>query len=93
MTAERNKALASRARRVYLEGLVRGLASLGMAVGEAAQQLLALPAEYPVMVARRDGVNTWSRHGPSWQAALINALAACGRSRHRAGAAGAADGR
>ena len=74
MTAERNRALASRARRVYLEGLVRGLASLGTAVGEAAQQLLALPAEYPVMVARRDGVNTWSRHGPSWQAALINAL-------------------
>ena len=74
MTAERNRDLAHKARRVYLDALVRGLAPLGAAIGEAAQQLLLAPAEYPVMVARRDGVQAWQLRGPGWQAAFITAL-------------------
>jgi hypothetical protein len=74
MTAARHQALASQARRVYLEALVRGLASAGSVLTEAAQQLLLLPAEYAVMVARRDGVAAWVRHGPAWQAGFIALL-------------------
>ena len=74
MTAARHQALASQARRVYLEALVRGLASAGSVLTEAAQQLLLLPAEYAVMVARRDGVAAWMRHGPGWQAGFIALL-------------------
>lgn len=74
MTAERNRDLAHKARRAYLDALVRGLAPLGAAIGEAAQQLLLAPAEYPVMVARRDGVQAWQLRGPGWQAGFIAAL-------------------
>ena len=74
MSAARNQALASQARRVYLEALVRGLPAVGSVLNEAARQLLLQPAEYPVMVARRDGVAAWMRHGPAWQAGFIGAL-------------------
>ncbi len=72
--AARNKALASQARHVYLEALVRGLAPVAGVLNEAAQQLLLLPAEYAVMVARRDGVAAWMRHGPAWQSAFVAGL-------------------
>lgn len=71
---ERHQALASQARRVYIEALVRGLAPLGAVLNEAAQQLLLQPAEYAVMVARRDGVAEWMKLGPAWQTSLISGL-------------------
>jgi hypothetical protein len=75
MTATaRNQALALQARRVYLEALVRGLASAIAVLNEATQQLLLLPAEYTVMVARRDGVAAWVRHGPAWQSGFVASL-------------------
>jgi len=75
MTAtERYRALASQARRVYIEALVRGMAPLGAALNEAAHQLLQQPAEYPVMVARRDGVAQWIKLGPGWQTSFISGL-------------------
>ncbi|QPF72283.1 DUF1631 domain-containing protein [Roseateles sp. DAIF2] len=74
MTAARNQALASQARRVYLEALVRGLAQVGSTLNEAAQQLLLLPAEHAVAVARRDGVAAWTRHGSAWLTGYIGGL-------------------
>ncbi|MDN3921404.1 DUF1631 family protein [Roseateles violae] len=72
--AARNKALASQARRVYIEALVRGMTALGGTLNHQTAQLLLLPAEYPVMVARRDGVQSWNRHGAAWIAGFISGL-------------------
>ena len=75
MTAvARNQAMAAQARRIYVETLVQGMVGLGQALNEAAAQLLLQPAEYAVMVARRDGVQSWNRHGPAWQAGVISGL-------------------
>lgn len=72
--AARNPALATQARRVYLDALVRGAAQIGGVLGEAAQQILLLPAEYNVSVARRDGVAAWVRLGPAWQLGFVTGL-------------------
>jgi len=74
MTASRPQALASQARRVYLDALIRGLPAVGAVLNEAARQLLLLPAEHSVMVARRDGVAAWMRHGQAWQTGFVAAL-------------------
>lgn len=75
MTADaRNKALASQARRVYIEALVRGMGALVAALNNTAKQLLLQPAEYAVMVARRDGVQSWTRHGPAWASGVVSGL-------------------
>ena len=70
----RNKALATQARRIYIEALVHGVVALGRAVNETAAKLLLQSAEYAVMVARRDGVQSWNRHGPAWQAGVISSI-------------------
>ena len=67
-------ALAAQARRVYIEALARGMGGLSRAIKEAAAQLLLQPTEYSVMVARRDGVQSWSRHGSAWMAGVISNL-------------------
>ncbi|XHS78913.1 DUF1631 family protein [Burkholderiaceae bacterium UC74_6] len=72
--AVRNRALASQARRVYLDHLVRGMVPLVSALNNTSAQLLLAPAEYPVMVARRDAVQAWNRRGQTWQAGFVNAL-------------------
>ncbi len=72
--AARNKALAIQARRVYLESLVRGMVHVVSVLNNAAAQLLLAPAEYPVMVARRDAVQTWNRRGQAWQSGFISSL-------------------
>jgi hypothetical protein len=72
--AARNPALATQARRVYLDALVRGVAQIGGVLGEAAQQILLLPAEYNVSVARRDGVAAWVKQGPAWQVGFVTGL-------------------
>ncbi len=72
--AARNPALATQARRVYLDALVRGVAQIGGVLGEAAQQILLLPAEYNVSVARRDGVAAWVKLGPAWQVGFVTGL-------------------
>jgi hypothetical protein len=74
MTAARNQALATQARRVYLEALVRGMTPLYAAIGTAASNLLAQGAPHAVMLARRDAVQAWQKLGPSWQIAVVNAL-------------------
>ena len=72
--AARNQALASQARRIYIESLVRGISALGKVLNEAAAQLLLQTTEYAVMVARRDGVQSWNRHGPAWLSGVISGL-------------------
>ncbi|MEJ5999470.1 DUF1631 family protein [Paucibacter soli] len=70
----RSKALATQARRVYLDALVRGAAHVAKALGEAAQQLQLQPAEYALQVVRRDAVNAWQRQGPAWQSGFVSGL-------------------
>jgi hypothetical protein len=70
----RSKALATQARRVYLDALVRGAAQVAKALGEAAQHLLLQPAEYALQVVRRDAVNAWQRQGPAWQSGFVSGL-------------------
>ncbi|MFG6432799.1 DUF1631 family protein [Pelomonas parva] len=74
MTAARNQALATQARRVYLEALVRGMTPLVAAIGQGAGQLLSQGAAHAVMMARRDAVQAWQKFGPSWQLAVVGAL-------------------
>jgi len=70
----RNKALASQARRIYVEALVRGMAGVVQSLNEAAALLLQQGAEHPVMMARRDGVQSWNRLGPAWSVGVVNGL-------------------
>ena len=74
MSAARNQALATQARRVYLEALVRGMTPLVAAVGQGAAQLLLHGAAHTVMAARRDAVQAWQKLGPNWQIAVVGAL-------------------
>ncbi len=67
-------ALAAQARRTYIEALARGMGGLSRAINEAAAQLLLQPAEYAVMVARRDGAQSWARHSSAWVAGVISGL-------------------
>ena len=74
ISAARNKALATQARRIYLDALLRGLNGVGQVLNQSANNLLLQPAEYAVMVARRDGVHTWSQYGARWITGLTSAL-------------------
>ncbi|MBW8845896.1 MAG: DUF1631 family protein [Burkholderiales bacterium] len=74
MTAARNQALATQARRVYLEALVRGMTPLVAAIGQGAGNLLSQGAPHAVMLARRDAVQAWHKLGPNWQMAVVGAL-------------------
>ena len=70
----RNKALAAQARRIYLDALLRGLNGVGQVLNQSANNLLLQPAEYAVMVARRDGVHSWGQYGARWITGLTSAL-------------------
>jgi len=72
--AVRNKALAQQARRVFLEALMRGMVPLTSGLNNHTAQLLLAPAEYPIMVARRDAVQSWNRRGQVWQSNFLQAL-------------------
>jgi len=74
MTAARNQALATQARRVYLEALVRGMTPLVAAIGQGGAQLLLQAAPHTVVQARRDAVQAWQKLGPNWQMAVVGAL-------------------
>src|ERR1700754_4487668 len=74
MTDARKKALATQARRVYVEALVRGMGPLNSTLNNTVDQLLLKPAEYAVMVARRDGAQSWKRHGLRWAQGLVYML-------------------
>ncbi|MDI4633028.1 DUF1631 family protein [Pelomonas sp. V22] len=70
----RSTALAAHARRVFLEAVLRGVPALVHSLSEAGRQLLLMPSEYGVGLARKDGVGAWIKLGPLWQATLVEAL-------------------
>lgn len=72
--AARNKAMATQARRIYVEALVRGMSTLGQAINDATTQLLAQTSAQPVMNARRDGVQAWQRFSPAWLSGVVSGL-------------------
>lgn len=74
MTAARNQALATQARRVYLEALVRGMTPLVAAIGQGASGQLSHGALNTAAAARREAVHAWHKHGPNWQMTVVNAL-------------------
>ncbi|WP_077036880.1 DUF1631 family protein [Pelomonas sp. KK5] len=75
MTADaRTKALATQARRVYVEAMVRGMGPLTSTLNNTVDQLLLKPAEYAVMVARRDGAQSWKRHGLRWAQRFVGSI-------------------
>ncbi len=71
-----NSLLAARARRGFVEGLVRGLPAVSAAVVEAARTQLAQPAEHALQVQRRDLVAHLNHHAGHWLAGMLNPLRA-----------------
>jgi hypothetical protein len=70
----RSQALATQARRVHVELLLRGLPALVALLGQTVQELLAQPAEHALQLARRDAFEAWQRCATPWQARLTKAL-------------------
>ena len=74
LNAASSKALATQARRVYIDALLKAVPGLVRALNETSHQLLLQTTEYAVQVARRDGVNTWQQQRGHWQKGLAAAL-------------------
>ncbi len=72
-------ALAQSARRVFVDGLVRGSAVVSAAMIEVLQQRLLKPAEPGKLRAVRDTLASLQQHGAAWQMGLITRL----RSAHK----------
>ncbi|HET9642726.1 MAG TPA: DUF1631 family protein [Burkholderiaceae bacterium] len=87
-TSAANLTLASQARRLYTEELVKGLANIARAVHEAARSLIDKPAEYTLAQRRRDMFAEVHKGLATWHRASIEALRkalAYGMSATRAG--------
>ena len=67
-TAADQTTLASQARRLYTEELVKGLAAVVNAAAEQARSLLDKPSEHVAQLRRRDGLIRSSRFTPSHMA-------------------------
>ncbi|OWQ90467.1 hypothetical protein CDN99_14060 [Roseateles aquatilis] len=70
----RSQALASQARRVHTEVLLRGLPAVVAVLTTAVQEQLAQPAEHALQMARRDAFDAWQRCATPWHARLGKAL-------------------
>ncbi|MBB3194531.1 DUF1631 family protein [Roseateles terrae] len=70
----RSQALASQARRVHTEVLLRGLPSVVATLTSAVQDLLSQPAEHALQMARRDAFEAWQRCATPWHARLGKSL-------------------
>jgi hypothetical protein len=66
--------LASQARRLYTDELVKGLPELVRDLLETARALLDKPAEYAVAQRRRETFASMQRYAPAWQQALTQGL-------------------
>ncbi|MEK8024606.1 DUF1631 family protein [Pseudaquabacterium rugosum] len=62
--------LARRARRTYIEQLLKGLSPLVMRVSTGARTMLDKPAERMVMMRRRDLVDDLAKHASAWHKRL-----------------------
>ncbi|ALV05100.1 DUF1631 family protein [Roseateles depolymerans] len=70
----RSQALATQARRVHTEVLLRGLPSVVATLTSAVQDLLSQPAEHALQMARRDAFEAWQRCATPWHARLGKSL-------------------
>jgi hypothetical protein len=70
----RSQALASQARRVHTEVLLRGLPAMVAVLTTAVQDLLSQPAEHSLQMARRDAYDAWQRASTPWHARLGKSL-------------------
>jgi len=70
----RSQALASQARRVHTEVLLRGLPAVVAVLTSAVQDMLAQPAEHSLQMARRDAFEAWQRSSTPWHARLGKSL-------------------
>nr|WP_297382964.1 DUF1631 family protein [uncultured Roseateles sp.] len=70
----RSQALASQARRVHTEVLLRGLPAMMAVLTTAVQDLLSQPAEHSLQMARRDAYDAWQRASTPWHARLGKSL-------------------
>ncbi|WP_431101426.1 DUF1631 family protein [Roseateles noduli] len=70
----RSQALASQARRVHTEVLLRGLPAMVAVLTTAVQDQLAQPAEHALQMARRDAFEAWQRASTPWHARLGKSL-------------------
>jgi len=80
-TRAASSTLATQARRLYSEELIKGLVAVQRALSAAAQDLRAKPAEPTVALRRRDLFDAVQRALPTWTQAAAHAL-------HRAAAQG-----
>ncbi|WP_431259504.1 DUF1631 family protein [Roseateles chitinivorans] len=70
----RSQALASQARRVHTEVLLRGLPAMVAILTTAVQDQLMQPAEHALQMARRDAFEAWQRASTPWHARLGKSL-------------------
>ena len=70
----RSQALASQARRVHTEVLLRGLPAMVAVLTTAVQDQLSQPAEHALQMARRDAFEAWQRASTPWHARLGKSL-------------------
>jgi hypothetical protein len=75
-TAANTPALAAKARRSYVEGLLNGLPSVVQAVDQGARILLSQMADPATMMRRRDTVEDLAKHQSQWLQAAMAALRA-----------------
>jgi len=73
-TAANSMTLASQARRLYAEQLIKGLAALLNTVSEHARGLRDKPAEHAAVARRRDAMIEVQKGAPAWHQAMIAAL-------------------
>ena len=73
-TAAESAQIASQARRLYVDQLLKGLPGLVARIGNAARELLNKPAEYAVAQRRRDLTQALLKHAGAWHGALAAGL-------------------
>ncbi len=73
-TAADSQALAARARRSYIERLLKGMPLVVQAIEEGAKHLLAQPAETALMHKRRELVMDLRKATPVWTQHIVGAL-------------------
>ena len=66
--------IATQARRVYVEGLVRNLAALVQAAIEGTRALMDKPAEHTVFMRRRDLFQELQKGAQAWHRGMVNGL-------------------
>ncbi|MFN0183851.1 MAG: DUF1631 family protein [Aquabacterium sp.] len=69
-----SSALAAQARRLYVEGLIKGMPGVVGAIGQTARHQLERPAEYHLVQRRRDLVHALNKQSRPWLDAMVVGL-------------------